>query len=327
MVRTMGWKFVVCGLLLALGLAAPARPVGAQLISGIAAVVNDDIITTLDVDREQALLAKEAAKRGPLSPEVRVQLRSVALNRLIDRKLVDQKIKELDIKVSEEEIRQAIEDVKKQNNLTQEALVSARAAQGLSYEQYRVQMKEQMERIRLMSQEVRAKIQVSEREIQEYYDANRASYAEDEQFRARQIFFRVKKDATAQDLKEILTRAMMVLQEARGGADFAELAKKYSDDPAAIKDGGDLGTFRKGDIVSEVEAEVVSMKPGEISELVSSTSGFHIIKLEERVPAKVKPLAEVKGQIEETLFKKKSEERFNQWAAELRKGAAIEIKQ
>jgi len=98
-------------------------------------------------------------------------MRRTALNRLIDKKLTEQKIKELDIKVSEEEYGQAIEDVKKQNNLTQEPwLLPCR--QGLSFDQYKAQLKEQLERLRLMSQEVRAKVVVGEKEMREYYAAN-----------------------------------------------------------------------------------------------------------------------------------------------------------
>jgi peptidyl-prolyl cis-trans isomerase SurA len=69
------------------------------------------------------------------------------------------------------------------------------------------------------------------------------------------------------------------------------------------------------------------MKPGDISDLVATTAGFHIIKLEEKTPARAKPFEEVKGQVEDALYRKKSEERFNQWSEELRKGAAIEIKE
>lgn len=298
----------------------------AEMVSGIAAIVNDEIITSYDVEKETAILAKEAEKKGPVSAAARGELRSSALNRLIDRKLTEQKIKELDIKVTEEEVRQAIEDVKKQNNLSQEALVAALAGQGLSFDQYRAQLKEQLERLRLMSQEVRAKIQVGEKEMREYYAANPTKYGAEEQFRARHIFFRLGKDATSQDIRRVMMTAANVLFEARSGKDFAELARKNSDDPGAKTDGGDLGTFKKGEMLPEIEATVLKMKPGEISELVVTTAGIHIIKLEERTAGKPKPFEEVKGEIEETLYRKKSEDRFNQWLADLRKGASIEIK-
>ena len=299
----------------------------AEVIGGIAAIVNDDIITTYDVDKEAALLAKETEKKGPLPGADKAQFRATALTRLIDKKLIDQKVRELDIKVSDEELRQAIEDVKKQNKMTQETLVSALRSQGLTFEQYQAQFREQIERVKLMGQEVRAKIQVGEREIREYYDANPKNFGGEELFHARHIFFRVKKDAPAEEIKKVMATALNALQEARSGKDFIELAKQYSDDPQAAKDGGDLGTFKKGDMLPEIEETVISMKPGDISELVGTPAGFHLIKLEERFIGKARPFEEVKGDIEELLYKKKSEERFNQWLADLKKGAAIEIKQ
>ena len=305
---------------------ALSLPASAEIVSGIAATVNDDIITIYEVNRETAQLLRETEKRGPVTDAGRVQIRKAALNALIDKRLVQQKIKELNIQVSEEEVRQAIEEIKKQNNMSQDGLVAALLTQGLTFDQYKAQLREQLERIRLMGQEVRAKIQVSEKEIQDYYAANKANYSEDETYRARHIFFRVPKNANAVQVKEAMARAANVLMEARSGKDFAELARKHSDEASAAKDAGDLGTFRKGEMLPEIESTVIAMKPGEVSELISTPAGFHIIKLEEKSAAKVKPLEEVKGSIEELLYRKKSEERFNQWTADLRKAATIEIK-
>lgn len=299
----------------------------ADVIDGIVAVVNDEVITSYDVDRVVTLMVKDAERRGEHLPADTAPLRAAALNQLVDKKLIEQKIKELDIKVSDDEVRQTIEDVKKQNNMTQEALVAALQSQGLSFEQYRSQLREQLERMKLMGQEVRSKIQVGEREIREYYDANRKKFGEEELFRARHIFFRLAKGASADETKRVMAIAQGVLAEAKAGKDFAELAKKYSDDPQAAKDGGELGTFKKGDMLPEIEETVVKMKPGDVSDLVKTPAGFHIIKLEEKMAGNAKPFDAVKGEIEEMLYKKKSEERFTQWLADLRKGAAIEMKQ
>lgn len=299
----------------------------AKVVNAIAAVVNDEVVTLFEVDREAQPVIREAEKKSTLDNGTRSQIRRAALEHLIEKKLVDQKIKELGIKVTDEEIRQAIDDVKKQNNMaSQDVLVSALASQGLTFEQYRSQLKEQIEKLKLVSIEVRAKIQVGESEMREYYEANQAKYAEDETFRARHIFFRTNEKAPADDIKRTMNTALMVLAEAKSGKDFAELAKSYSEDPAARKDGGALGTFKKGDMMPELETAILAMKPGDVSELVYTTSGFHIIKLEERTSGKMKPFDSVKGEIEETLYRKKSEERFSQWAKELRSKASIEMK-
>ena len=308
-------------------IAAIATSASAEIISGIAATVNDEIITYLELNREYAMVLKEEEKRGNVSPpEAKIKLKKDVLNSMVDRKLVNQKIKELNIVISEEEIRQSIEDIKRQNKMSQEALVSALISQGMNFEQYKLQMKEQLERLRLMSQEVKSKIQVSEREIKEYYEANKSLYSEDPTYRARHIFLKVDKKASNEEIKKIMAKAADVTLEARSESDFAALAKKYSDDPGAKNDGGDLGTFKKGEMLPEIESVVTSMKPGEISELVTTTAGFHIIKLEEKNEGKLKSFESVKASIDDLLYKKKSEERFKQGAEELRKGAAVDIK-
>jgi peptidyl-prolyl cis-trans isomerase SurA len=308
--------------------ATAASPVKlGKVLNTIAAIVNDEIVTLNDINREALPVIREAEKKSPINNETRSQIRRAALDHLVEKKLIDQKIKELNIKVTDEEIRQAIDDVKKQNNMaSQEVLVTALASQGLTFEQYRSQLQEQIEKLKLVSMEVRAKIQVGETEMREYYEANRVKYSEDETFRARHIFFRTNEKAPADDIKRTMSTALMVLAEAKSGKDFAELAKSYSEDPAARKDGGALGTFKKGDMMPELETAILSMKPGEVSELVYTTAGFHIVKLEERTSGKMKSFESVKTEIEDTLYRKKSEERFSQWAKELRSKASIEMK-
>ncbi len=306
--------------------AAPKVSTG-TVVNTIAAIVNDDLITLNEIERESLPVIREAEKKSPVDADTRSKIRRAALDHLIEKKLLDQKIKELNIRVSDEEVRQAIDDVKKQNNITsQEALVSALAGQGLTFEQYRNQLQEQIERLKLVSMEVRSKIQVGETEMREYYEANRVRYSEDDTFRARHIFFKTSEKAPADDIKRTMTTALMVLAEAKGGKDFAELARSYSEDPAARKDGGDLGSFKKGDMLPELEKAIIALKPGEVSELVYTPAGFHIIKLEERVTGRMKPFESVKTEIEDALYRKKSEERFSQWAKELRQKASIELK-
>ncbi|HZV81399.1 MAG TPA: peptidylprolyl isomerase [Geobacteraceae bacterium] len=318
-------KLIVSLLLAAtLGTAVTA---GAEVVTGIAAIVNDEIITIYELNNEYAKVLKEEEKKGALPEAAAKKLRSDVLNAMIDKKLIGMKIKELNIVVSEEEVRQSIEEIKKQNNLSQDALVAALLTQGLTFDQYKAQMKEQLERLRLMSQEVKSKIQVSEREVKEYYEANKSQFREESSYRARHIFLKVDKNASNEQIKKVMEKAANVIAEARTNPDFAGLAKKYSDDPNAAKDGGDLGTFKKGDMLPEIESAVITMNPGEISDLVTTPAGFHIIKLEEKSLDRVKPFDSVKGAIEEILYRKKSEERFAQWVEELRKAAAIEIKQ
>lgn len=300
--------------------------VAAELISGIAALVNDEPITTYDVEKEREGLAQGLDRGKPLDQAGKAQLRQAALDSVINRKLIQQKIRELDIRVSNEEVQQAIEDVKKTNNITQENLTQALAARGISFEQYKAQLKEQLERLRLISIEVRSKIQISEKEARDYYEANPDEFQVDESFRVRQIFFKLSSQAKEEERKQVVASAEKVLAEVRGGADFSELAKKYSQDPSA-KDGGDLGYLKKGDILPEIENSLVGLKPGDVSGLIRTPVGIHIMKMEEYRQGKRQTFESARTEIEDRLYRKKSEERFSLWLEELRKNAAIEIKE
>jgi peptidyl-prolyl cis-trans isomerase SurA len=298
-----------------------------KVTNAITAIVNDEIITLNEVEREARAVIREAEKKSVLDDSGRIKIRKSVLDHLIEKKLIEQKIRELNIKVSEEEIRQAIDDVKKQNAMSsQDALVAALAAQGIPFEQYRAQLQEQIEKLKLISMEVRSKIHVSEAEMRDYHVANSLQYQEEETYRARHIFFRTTEKSPSAEIKRTMNTALTVLADAKSGKNFSELAKTYSEDPAARKDGGDLGPFKKGDMQSELENAIISMKPGDVSELIYTPAGFHIIKLEERTSGKLKPFDTVKASIEESLYRKKSEERFNQWARELRGKASVEIR-
>ena len=308
-----------------LPLSVPAAPLPVP-VTRIVAIVNDDLVTTWEIEQVMQPLIREAEKKGPLTDQGRRELRDNVIRGLIDKKLAEQKVKELNIRITDDELRQSIEDVKKQNGLTQEALVAALASQGLTYDQYRNQMREQLERVRLVSQEVKAKIQVGDQEMRDYYEANKSLYTEEESFRARHIFIKVPKDATREQLDSLAARVEAIRKEATaGGADFAALATRYTED-ATARDGGSLGVFKKGDMQGEFVQLLERLKPGEVSGVIRTPSGFHIVKLEERLPGRTKSFEEAKADIEERLYKKKSDERFNQWLAEMKKEATIEIR-
>ncbi len=304
----------------------PPLPAGAVRVNAIAAIVNDDVITVREVLKESQAAIADAQKRGPVDDNAAKGLRKAVLDRLIDKRLTDQKIKELAIKIGDDEIRQSIEEVKKQNKMTQEQLIQALKGQGYTFEQYEKQIKEQLERVRLVSMEVRSKVYVSAKEVEDYYNANRDKYAEEEIFKARHIFIRINDRSHPDDIKKAMEKALDILHEAKSGKDFAELARERSDDPGAKKDGGDLGSFKRGEMLADLEQALMPLKPGEVGELVSTPSGLHIVKLEEKSTGKVKSFDKVKAEIEDTLYRQKQDERFASWMKNLRAKASVEVK-
>ena len=169
-------------------------------------------------------------------------------------------------------------------------------------EDYRVPEKIKLDYIAIDPANFKDKVKVTEQEIKEYYNYNINSFKIPEKVCARHILFRLKEDATKEETVKVREKAEAVLKKARAGEDFAKLAKEYSEGPTR-KNGGDLGCFSKGKMVKPFEEAAFKLKKGEISDLVRTQFGFHIIKVEDIQPAKTKTLDEVRSQIEDTLKK------------------------
>jgi peptidyl-prolyl cis-trans isomerase D len=146
-----------------------------------------------------------------------------------------------------------------------------------------------------------ADVKVTEKQIREYYEDHRTEYNKEQEVHARHILFTVKEDAPEGDVAKVRAEAEKVLAEAKGGKDFGELAAQFSQDPSAGENGGDLGFFPHGRLVPAFADAAFSLKPGEISELVRTPFGFHIIKVEEIRPAKATSLEEAQSEIESKL--------------------------
>jgi peptidyl-prolyl cis-trans isomerase D len=174
-------------------------------------------------------------------------------------------------------------------------------------EDYRVPEKLKLRYIEIDPAAFRDQVEISETEIQSYYEYNLDSYKLPEEVKARHILFRVSRDAAADEEKKVKAKAEAVLEQARKGRDFAELAKEHSEGPTKSK-GGDLGWFSRGKMVKPFEEAVFEMQKGDISDLVRTSFGFHIIKLEDIREARTKSLKEVHDQIRKNLQKQTSTE-------------------
>jgi peptidyl-prolyl cis-trans isomerase D len=153
----------------------------------------------------------------------------------------------------------------------------------------------------LSREDLEKEIRPTEDEIKRYYEDNAARYTQEKQVRARHILFKTKSDASEAEVEKARAQAQKVFDEAKKGADFGDLAKKYSQDEATAKKGGDLGFFPSKQMDPAFSKAVFDMKPGEISDPVRTPHGFHIIKLEEIKEAKTAPIEEVKGEIENEI--------------------------
>lgn len=151
-------------------------------------------------------------------------------------------------------------------------------------------------------------LSVTEDEIKNYYEDHQKNYRQEGSVRARHILFRVNPNASEEEVEAVKRKAGEILALAKSGQDFATLAKNYSEDPGSAQKGGDLGYFTRSQMIKEFSDVAFSMKTGEISDLVRTPFGFHIIKVEDVKPEKVLTLDEVKEQIKQKLLEDKAKE-------------------
>ncbi|HEY6874582.1 MAG TPA: peptidylprolyl isomerase [Geobacteraceae bacterium] len=166
-----------------------------------------------------------------------------------------------------------------------------------------------------LKSKVEAEVKLSDADLQKFYDQNKDKFKAGEQLRASHILVKTEKEA--QD----------VLAQLKGGAKFEDLAKKYSTDPGSGQKGGDLGWFGKGSMIPEFEKVAFSMKEGDVSGIVKTKFGFHIIKLTGKRPAGTLPFAEVKEQLKASLMPEKQQEVFKKVKDDLKKSAKLSIKE
>jgi peptidyl-prolyl cis-trans isomerase D len=178
-------------------------------------------------------------------------------------------------------------------------------------EQYRVGEKRKIRYVLVDVDALRASVRPTEREVQRSYNDNLELYSTPEQVRASHILFKTagKNDA------EVKAKAEQVLKEVKAGGDFAALAKKYSEDEATAKQGGDLDFFARGRMVPEFDEVAFKLQPGEVSDLVKTQYGYHIIKVTDKKPAAVRTLDEVRPQIVDQLSYERAQTKAGDMAA------------
>ena len=305
--------------LLAAFIAAFASPSSAEVVDRIVAVINDSVITLSELNAATAVALDKLDAGEKKDPAKMEELRAKVLDGLVEQKLVKQAADKAGIDISEREIDNAVEDIKKQNNLTQESLLLALAQSGLTVREYREQLKEQIRQVKFMNKEFRSKISIQPEEIEDYYKANMEEFYGPASYRINLIFIPSDdKTVEAQKLREVKAGL------ARGD-DFRNIASHYSEGPAASQ-GGDMGYMKEGEMDKAIEAAAKKLKTNEVSPPIPTPEGTYFIQLTDRKRSAPKPLEEVRGYIYDKLFKKIMDERFNFWLKEVKRYAHIEIR-
>ena len=306
-------RIFVCGCLL---VAAPAR---AELVNKILATVDGEPITVYQVKRFAATNLRVRQLGGSLD-------QAALLDAVISEKLLEKEVSDKGIVVRDEDVDRYLEALKERNQLDDQRFQEALERQGLTLEIYRRQLREEIQKAQLMNREIRGKVSVTPEEVQRYYEAHISDYSTPSRLQVAHILFRLQPDAPADKVLAVTARAQEVYGRLKKGADFAELAKQYSEDKTG-ENGGDLGWFKQGELLDSLEKAAQKLKVGEVSEPIRTKVGLHIVKLEAREGESHQRLDEVADKIKEQLYSAALDERFQKWLTEdLRKRHHVEMR-
>lgn len=286
----------------------------------IVANVNGEIILLSDVRSQMALLKGVVGESGRTTGKV--SERDI-LDAMVEEKIVAHYAKENNVIIKESEIDKAVENIKRNNNFTDKILEEVLKREGLSIGDYREKMKNQMMIQRITSMEAPG-AEVSDGEVRGFYEDNRELFMKPGRVRASHIILLAKENDMDAE-KESRGKLIGILTEVKSGADFYELAKKYSQDGSS-KSGGDLGWFLKGQMLPEFEKKAFSMQVGEVSDIVRTKYGFHIIKVTGKEEPTPVAFEDIKDRVINSLKEEKFREKRKAWLDGLRAKAYVEIK-
>ncbi len=295
----------------------------AMTLDRVAAKVGSEIITLSSViERSQAEIARgmRSGKKDIPRPE---EIMPKILDLLIDDKLQVIRAKKLGLTVDEASIKDALDDIKKKNNLTDEQLETMLQSENSSIEIYKGTIKNQILISKVVGYEVINRIIVSKRELKKFYRVNQKEFWSPDKVHARHILFILDENLTSEEKQLKIEKANKVLRDLRAGKKFEKLAELHSEDLSASS-GGDLGFLEKGQMVPEFEKTAFTLREGEVSDIVKSPFGLHIIKVEKIIPGNTKPFSEVKDKIQNLLRNQKGKKDFVEWMAELRAETFVE---
>lgn len=295
-----------------------------EVVDRIVAVVNDDVISLFELEQTFKPYREKIKTLGyppDKEKEMIFKVRGDILNQLIDQKLTDQEIKRTGISISEKEIDSAVERIKESAFYTDEDLRNLLSREGMSLEEYRRRIKEQILRTKLVNREVKSKIVINEEDIKAYYENHQETYQGGKKYNLRHILLKADDFADKEKVKE---KAESILEKLRAGQSFEKMASEYSESPTAKK-GGELGVLDEEVLSPQILEAVKYMKPGEFTPVLDTDLGYQIFFLEKVTDAQGKSLEDASPEIEQKLFEEIVNEQFRSWLRKLRERSHIKI--
>lgn len=249
------------------------------------------------------------------------------LEQFITDKLLESEIRESGIKVSDEEVEHYIQQIKAKNGLSDEDLKTALAREGQTLASYRASVKRELEKSEIINRQVRAKVSITNEDVERYYKANEKKYRTDDRARIRHILLPLPDNPSPEAVQAAEAKAADLYRRIRAGEDFGQLAREYSEG-AGRAEGGEIGWVKRGTLISGIEEVAFDkLSVGQVSEPFRTSMGIHIVKLEARETGSPLPLSTVAPQIKEELYAKALNERFARWVkSDLRRKHRVDVK-
>jgi parvulin-like peptidyl-prolyl isomerase len=299
----------------------------AEILERIVAVVNGEVITLSELNAAFEPFGKkiEEGYKGPDKEKVIAENRMALLNKMIENIIIDQEAKKTQMIIKDEEVTETINDFLSRRKMKMEDLINELARENSSIEAHRKDVKAHLLRMRLLRREIKSKVAVTEEEIGEYYLKNREAYEGNEAVRIKQILILFPKGADVKTKAKLREEMDAFHKRLLNGEPFDLIAAQVSQG-AASATAADLGFLEKGSMLPAVESIAFSLKKDEISNVIESPVGLHIVKSIDRRGAGIKPIETVREEIKAKLEEEKIDKKYGEWIKELRKKSLIEIK-
>lgn len=290
----------------------------------VAAMVNGEPIVAVAVQGEiKGILARAQEQGRKPSDAEMASFRESVLEKMIKLELLSQESKKAGVSISTADIDNELKGYKK-GFADDKAFAKALGEAGITEAGLRKQIGKNLTIQKFIDTKFKGKVQVTEQEAKDFYNSNQDKFAQPEMAHARHILITAKEAEPKADKDRKRAKLVEIKKQLKGGADFAELAKQYSDCPSKER-GGDLGFFPRGQMVKPFDQAVFKMTPGETSDIVETEFGYHLIKLEEKKPAKTVSFDEAKAKITGYLTQEKITANIEAFVAEAKGKATIKI--
>jgi len=287
------------------------------------AVVNGVVISKQQFDKELTIQLDRVSRQGQQVSDAQIAaLKKNVLEGLIEREVLYQQSQKAGIKIADQSVDEQLAAIKKRFP-GEEDFKKALSAMKLTEEEVKTQIARGLAIRELINQQIMSKITISEEQSKAYYDANPQLFKQPEQVKASHILIKVEADATDAQKADARKKIDDVQQKIKSGGDFAELAKEYSEGPSNVR-GGDLGFFSRGQMVQPFEDVAFALQPDEVSDVVETRFGYHIIKVFDKKPEQIVAYADVKEKLDQRLKQEKAGKEASQYVEQLIKDAKIE---